>query len=243
LQSGLQVESEGLLCDICEPESVMSLTILDIITNSDYITLSALGISAVSLVVVIYFASRLRKLQIAKNHPEDVTDQQLEISAIVSEFSSRLKRLEEGLVDLKVKLEILDLRVARSQNPSSPEIKPVIHYKGSSYAVDRAPVPQSSVARVDSSEIVSRVPPSNRFPQESANRMKLGNTELEALRLVFEGRGKINAKEIQQKIDRTREHTARMMSGLYREGLVERDVTARPFSYSITQKGRDLLNG
>ncbi|MDA4131198.1 MAG: hypothetical protein OK457_10545 [Thaumarchaeota archaeon] len=222
----------------------MSLSILDIITNSDYITLSALGISAVSLVVVIYFVSRLRKLQIAKNHSEEVTDQQLEISAIVSEFSSRLKRLEEGLVDLKVKLEILDLRVVRSQNAFRPEIKPVIRYEGSSYGVvDPAPVAQSSVMQVDSSEIVSRVPPSNKLPQGSADKMKLGSTELEALRLVFEGRGKISAKEIQQKIDRTREHTARMMSGLYREGLVERDITARPFSYSITQKGRDLLNG
>ncbi len=222
----------------------MSLTILDIITNSDYITLSVVGISAASLVIVIYFGSRLRKLQLTKDHPEEVPDQQLEISAIVSEFSSRLKRLEEGLVDLKVKLEILDLRVARSQNLLRPEIKPVIRYEGSSYgAVDPAPVAQSSVVQIDSSEIVSRMPPSNKLSQESADRMKLGSTELEALRLVFEGRGKISAKEIQQKIDRTREHTARMMSGLYREGLVERDITARPFSYSITQKGRDLLNG
>ena len=72
---------------------------------------------------------------------------------------------------------------------------------------------------------------------------KLGVTEIEALRLVFEGRGKISAREIQQRIGRTREHTARMMNSLYHDGLVERDVTARPFSYSITEKGRELLNG
>ncbi|HVB12261.1 MAG TPA: hypothetical protein VNE86_03950, partial [Nitrososphaerales archaeon] len=61
-------------------------------------------------------------------------------------------------------------------------------------------------------------------------------------RLVFEGRGKITAKDIQQRIGRTREHTARMMNGLFQEGLVDRDISVRPFAYSITQKGRDLLN-
>ncbi len=72
---------------------------------------------------------------------------------------------------------------------------------------------------------------------------KLGTAEIEALRLVFEGRGKMSAKEIQQRIGRTREHTARMMNALYHDGLVSRDVTSRPFSYSITEKGRDVLNG
>jgi len=197
----------------------MSLTILDNITNSDYIALTALGISLASLAGVTFFVSRLRKLQVAKN-PEPESDRQLEVSAIVSEFSSRLKRLEEGLVDLKVKLEILDLRVTRSQNLLRSEVKPAMHLEASYGAANPISAPQSSAVHVDSSEIVSRVPPSNKLPQGNVDKMKLGSTELEALRIVFEGHGKISAKEIQQKIDRTREHTARMMGGLYREGLV-----------------------
>ena len=85
-----------------------------------------------------------------------------------------------------------------------------------------------------------RMSPQNAKPELDK---KLGTTEVEALRLVFEGRGKVSAKEIQQRIGRTREHTARMMNALYHDGLVSRDVTARPFSYSITEKGRDVLNG
>ena len=90
-----------------------------------------------------------------------------------------------------------------------------------------------------SEEVPIRAPPSD---QKIEIDRRSGSTEREALRLVFEGRGKTTAKDIQQKIGRTREHTARMMNSLFQEGLVERDVTVRPFAYSITQKGRDLLN-
>jgi hypothetical protein len=221
------------------------MSVTDTITITDYITIISLGISTVSIVLVIYLQSRLRKLSVAKNHSDPSDDNVFEVSAIVSEFGSRLKRLEEGLVDLKVKQEILDLRVARSSaSQFRAEEKPVISPRTeSSYTSVESVVPRPTSMQVDSSEIVSRVPPSNKLTQDSAEKKQLGGTELEALRIVFEGRGRISAKEIQQKIDRTREHTARMMSSLYREGLVERDVTARPFSYSITQKGRDLLNG
>jgi len=214
------------------------MSVTDTITFPDYITFISLGISAVSIILVIYFQSRLKKLTVQGKNVEPSEDSRYEVSAIVSEFGSRLKRLEEGLVDLKVRQEILDLRVARS-SAFRPDAKPTPRSENSY-------VPEVSTSRslqADSSEFVSRVPPSNKLTQEmSTEKKQLGGTELEALRIVFEGHGRISAKEIQQKIDRTREHTARMMSSLYHEGLVERDVTARPFSYSITQKGRDLLN-
>ena len=226
---------------ICSTEGVMSVA--DSITLGDYITIISLGIASLSLVLVIYFQSRLKRLAATENHKEPSDDSVYEVSAIVSEFGARLKRLEEALVDLKVKSEILDLRIARAV-PGTFRPEPRVSLTARSenaYTTLEAPLPRPSKA--DTSEIVSRVPPSNKLPQDNGDKKQLGTTELEALRLVFEGRGKISAKEIQQKIDRTREHTARMMSSLYRDGLVERDVTARPFAYSITQKGRDLLHG
>jgi uncharacterized membrane protein len=219
----------------------MSVTTTETITTSDYISIISLGISVLSIVFVIYFQSRIKKLSAPKNHNEEESqDNAVEVSAIVSEFGLRLKRLEEGLVDLKVKLEILDLRILRGTSRPQTDVRPESLYGPPA----GEPIPRTSVIHLDNSEIVSRVPPSNRLSQVQSDNSdkKLGSTELEALRIVFEGRGRISAKEIQQKIDRTREHTARMMSSLYREGLVERDVTARPFSYSITQKGRDFLN-
>lgn len=78
--------------------------------------------------------------------------------------------------------------------------------------------------------------------QKIVSEKRFRNTEHEALRLVLEGKGKITAKDIQQRIGRTREHTARMMNGLFQEGLVERNIAVRPFTYSITQKGTEALS-
>jgi len=210
------------------------------VTTDDYITLISLGISIASVAVVIFVSSRVRR----QVNPEvSVSDNQVEVSAIVSEFSQRLKRLEENLVDQKVKLEIMELRASRSgQHPNFPVRESEL--EGNVSQRDELRNPVMNIERPSMEKAAqasgSRVPLQRQFPDPDK---KLGVTESEALRLVFEGRGKISAKEIQQRIGRTREHTARMMNSLYHDGLVERDVTARPFSYSITEKGRDLLNG
>src|SRR5579872_4301888 len=94
------------------------------VSLSDIITYFTLGISIVSLILVILALKRQSRItkepetviQTANAKSED--DNLLEVSAIVSEFSQRLRRLEESLVDQKVKLEIMDLRIGRGS--SSP---------------------------------------------------------------------------------------------------------------------------
>jgi hypothetical protein len=215
------------------------------VTTDDYITIVSLGISIVSVVLVIFVSARLERRVKPQYHipVETSPDYGVEVSAIVSEFNQRLKRLEENLVDQKVKLEIMELRASRSiQGVTLPVSEAEVERTFSQRDELRNPV--MNIERPAMEKVAqssgTRIPIQRQFPDQDK---KLGVTELEALRLVFEGRGKISAKEIQQRIGRTREHTARMMNSLYHDGLVERDVTARPFSYSITEKGRDLLNG
>ena len=63
--------------------------------------------------------------------------------------------------------------------------------------------------------------------------------EIEALRAVLEsGSDGITARQIQERIGRSREHTARMMNAFFRQGLVERNSEVRPFSYTITDRGK-----
>ena len=52
----------------------------------------------------------------------------------------------------------------------------------------------------------------------------------------------LSTKDIQVIIGRTREHTSRLMKKLYEEDLVSRDVTAKPFKYTITDEGRKRLS-
>ena len=50
------------------------------------------------------------------------------------------------------------------------------------------------------------------------------------------------SREIQHAIGRTREHTSRLMKGLYEMNLVTRESNIKPFKYAITDTGRIKLN-
>lgn len=184
----------------------------------DIITLAAISLSICALFVAIIIGVTLNNKLTNKYHTSsDVTD----VLAIVSEFSQRMKRLEEGLVEQKVKQEILQLRMDRR-----PQGGAVVEPGTSNYEP-----PMRSVVVHRPSPLVAL----------KAGQTRLGNTEREVLRMVIEGQGKLSANEIQQKIGKTREHIARMMNSLFREGLVQRDMNARPYSYTITDEGRVVL--
>jgi DNA-binding transcriptional ArsR family regulator len=50
-----------------------------------------------------------------------------------------------------------------------------------------------------------------------------------------------SAREIQHNVGKTREHISRLMKKLYDEGLVDRNMSTKPFVYKITDEGRKLL--
>jgi hypothetical protein len=52
----------------------------------------------------------------------------------------------------------------------------------------------------------------------------------------------LTTREVQRAIGRTREHTSRVMKKLFEEKLVHRDMSTKPFRYTITVEGRKLLS-
>ena len=51
----------------------------------------------------------------------------------------------------------------------------------------------------------------------------------------------LTSREIQKRINKSREHTSRLLKKLYSENIVMRDGSNRPFKYKITNEGRKLL--
>lgn len=51
----------------------------------------------------------------------------------------------------------------------------------------------------------------------------------------------LTSREIQRRINKSREHTSRLLKKLYSENIVMRDGSTRPFKYKITNEGRKLL--
>lgn len=66
------------------------------------------------------------------------------------------------------------------------------------------------------------------------------STETEKVVIQFLIEGPKTAPEVEQKIGKTREHTARLMKKLWQEGYIERDTNKIPYVYRVTEKLKNL---
>jgi predicted transcriptional regulator len=69
---------------------------------------------------------------------------------------------------------------------------------------------------------------------------QLTPTELRVLEILT-NEGQKTSPEIKNKIELTREHTARLMKKLYEKGYVERDETKTPYEYRIKEEMQKIL--
>jgi hypothetical protein len=69
---------------------------------------------------------------------------------------------------------------------------------------------------------------------------ELTNTELDVLKMIVDfGEGTV--PEIKVRIDKTREHTARLLKKLYDKGFIDRNTNSMPYRYRIRKEIRDLI--
>ena len=140
--------------------------------------------------------------------------------------SERLEFYERQLIDLKIKLDAIDMENLNfsqeiPQNIVKNEEKPVqVVEKQVQVMPEQGPVP----ARVE------------RTPNMSS-----GDIVEAVLRLITD-RSR-TSRDIQITLGKSREHISRTMKKMSDDGLVERNTNAKPYSYSITQDGRSRLSG
>ena len=140
--------------------------------------------------------------------------------------SERLEFYERQLIDLKIKLDAIDLENLSfsqeiPQNVVKNEEKPV-------------QVVEKQVQIVPEQVLVpARV--------ERAPNMSSGDIVDTVLRLITD-RSR-TSRDIQITLGKSREHISRTMKKMSDGGLVERNTNAKPYSYSITQKGLSKLSG
>ena len=151
------------------------------------------------------------------------------ISASNDQTKADLERMEfyeRQLIDLKIKLDAIDLEnltfsQETPQNIVKNEEKPV-------------QVVQKQV------EIVPEPAP-NPPKVERAPNMSSDNIVEAVLRLITDKSR--TSRDIQITLGKSREHISRTMKKMTDEGLVERNTNAKPYSYSITQIGLSRLSG
>ena len=140
--------------------------------------------------------------------------------------SERLEFYERQLIDLKIKLDAIDLENLSfsqeiPQNIVKNEEKPVqIVEKQVQIVPEQVPV-QTTV--------------------EKTPNMSSGDIVEAVLRLITNKSR--TSRDIQITLGKSREHISRTMKKMSDNGLVERNTNAKPYSYSITQNGLSKLSG
>ena len=140
--------------------------------------------------------------------------------------SERLEFYERQLIDLKIKLDAINLdnlsfSQEMPQNIVKNEEKPVqVVEKPVQVVPEQAPNP----------------PRVERTPNMSSDNI------VEAVLRLITDRSR-TSRDIQITLGKSREHISRTMKKMTDDGLVQRNTNAKPYSYSITQNGLFRLSG
>jgi hypothetical protein len=171
------------------------------------ITIISLGLAvlALSFVMMSVLFGRRRKTS------RSIEWTALDLEALLDDVRRRVEKAEERIVDVKVKLEVLEMRVMRGQSKVAMEPGTETVSDAREVAVPR-PI-HSSVDRGS----------------------ELTETKGRIMRLLVESSDGLTAKQVRDTIGLSREHVARMMSLLFREGAVQRKTGSRPFVYVVTE--------
>jgi hypothetical protein len=150
--------------------------------------------------------------------------------AIVLEYTRRLHEYDRVIAELRTKVDIMELRVddARS-SVISRDIEVSQHAQHHAARVTQ--VPDVTEQRVAPQQPAASV-------EFDSEQVQNGTTDY-ILKMVSERPR--SAREVQQSIGRTREHTSRLMRKLTQSQLVVRDTNSKPYTYRLTELGRQRL--
>ena len=133
-------------------------------------------------------------------------------------YLSRIEYYERQLIDMKIRLDALDLE--ETEPPSQ--------------------VLEKKVEVTPRKEMVGVIKEPERFaPKPRMPNMDFNGVAEHVLGLITTK--EMTSHDIQITIGRSREHTSRLMKRLFEEGLVERNTKLKPFTYRITEKGKGKI--
>lgn len=131
---------------------------------------------------------------------------------------SRMEYYERQLIDMKIRMDALDLEENPPIETIVERIEPVIERK---------------------EQVVAKKEPEKQVQKPRMPNMDFNGVAEHVLGLIT--LKEMTSRDIQITIGRSREHTSRLMKRLFEEGLVERNTKLKPFTYKITEKGRTRL--
>ncbi len=135
---------------------------------------------------------------------------------LLSALETRLKKQDERILDVMARMEVLQSRASQPR-----------------FLVESPPPKPIDTTR---SEMVSVVQPQIGREERLVASRSLEPTETVVLQLLSQRPH--TSVEIKALVNKSREHTARLMKNLFDRGLVVRNDSKKPFLYQITERGR-----
>jgi predicted transcriptional regulator len=143
----------------------------------------------------------------------------------------RLEYYERQLIDMKIRLDSLEIQGVE-ENPIDPnlELKQFIE------KLVETKEPEKQIEVIKEPEIVL---------EKQISTPNLSNIEhvspIDYVLQLITNKA-MTSRDIQITTKRSREHTSRLMKKLFESGLVQRNTETKPYSYSITEKGKMKIN-
>jgi len=143
----------------------------------------------------------------------------------------RLEYYERQLIDMKIRLDSLEIQGVE-ENPIDPnlELKQFIQ------KLVETKEPEKQIEVIKEPEIVL---------EKQISTPNLSNIEhvspIDYVLQLITNKA-MTSRDIQITTKRSREHTSRLMKKLFESGLVQRNTETKPYSYSITEKGKMKIN-
>lgn len=136
------------------------------------------------------------------------------IKAVVTEFKNREENINKKITELMIKVDLLEKRMMPFKE---------------GYEIIPKKVEEGAVVKTlpsyEKKEITTTIP-------------SIGEIELSILRIISSGPK--TSREVQTKIGKSREHTARLLKELYEKGYLLRESKGKYFIYSISESGKKV---
>jgi len=148
--------------------------------------------------------------------------------------SSQLERLEyyeRQLIDMKIRLDSMEMQgFEQKLDEPNLELKQFLDKLAKNQQVIEKPIELIKTEVMSKEEPVS----TNRMPNLDHN-----NAIDYVLHLITDKA--MTSRDIQITLKRSREHTSRLMKKLFNDGYVTRNTNTKPYTYSISEKGKEKI--
>lgn len=145
---------------------------------------------------------------------------------LIEGYFHKFDEYNQIISDLRSKLDLVEIKINSLHNNSSQN-----------KIVDISDMDNKSQRISHSIPVTNDVIITQKKDDEKEEELRVNTVDsiLEMLELP------LTSREIQRRINKSREHTSRLLKKLYSENIVMRDGSTRPFKYKITNEGRKLL--